>query len=607
MKMWKPLSATTNQGRVPGLRRNLLSAACGVALLTLTSGASAATAFDQDVATAINRGLEYLSNIGAYNASSSAGNAAGLTMLALLEKRASGDPADPPQGYAGANATDQARLRRAAAYLLDRINNVSFYAYRDGADLMALSFYLRTGGPDKAALVASGEIPAANQANYDDLITAINRVVDRSLTNQAQPSNGYAASGYDAQNRPHPYFGMWNYTSPGGDSSTTQFVVAGLASAKAVYSDATWADAARLSSINAALDRARIHYAQWGRSGSDNASCSVIEDAERGHGYWYNYNASLQQTASGTWVQLMGGATVNDSSVQAYLRWLRNHYRHTDLDSMGNSWSANSYWYYLWSSFKTMEFIRASGVAVAPGNIGPDDMGMLDAATDPNPGDALAGTCNVRQTHLDKTTLPRVASFGAGAAGYYDDPATKQDQYFDYAYKIMGYQCYDGSAPISGNDGYFGCNSAPGRWDTYAAQAYALLVLQRATGGACIDSDGDGVCDDVDNCVTTPNPGQEDRDGDGVGDACDNCVSVANADQTDTDNNGIGDACQIGKCDVDKDGDIDKIDTSLISKARGKKVPPMDPAYDATGDGKIDPADVKACIPLCTRPNCATQ
>jgi probable HAF family extracellular repeat protein len=37
---------------------------------------------------------------------------------------------------------------------------------------------------------------------------------------------------------------------------------------------------------------------------------------------------------------------------------------------------------------------------------------------------------------------------------------------------------------------------------------------------ASLDSDGDGVLDDEDNCPTEPNPGQEDSDGNGTGDAC---------------------------------------------------------------------------------------
>lgn len=38
------------------------------------------------------------------------------------------------------------------------------------------------------------------------------------------------------------------------------------------------------------------------------------------------------------------------------------------------------------------------------------------------------------------------------------------------------------------------------------------------------DTDGDGVPDASDNCVTVPNPGQADADGDGIGDACDTVV-----------------------------------------------------------------------------------
>ena len=48
-------------------------------------------------------------------------------------------------------------------------------------------------------------------------------------------------------------------------------------------------------------------------------------------------------------------------------------------------------------------------------------------------------------------------------------------------------------------------------------------------GECCDDSDGDGVCDDNDNCPDDHNPCQEDDDNDGVGEECDNCPSSYNA------------------------------------------------------------------------------
>lgn len=514
--------------------------------LCLAGAVAQATPFETDVATSIDRGIAKLATDGAYNNPSSAGDAAGLTALALMEKRASGIPSDPPQGYVGASLTDQGRLRKAAAYMIGR-STLSSYSYRTGNYLMALSLYLRTGGPDR------GAHPDLSAALPYTLIGAINKLTDDLVANQA-------VSGY------------WCYTSPGcNDSSTTQFAVAGLASAKAVYSDPAYPDVARLAAVNAALAKARLAYqthagiaspGNGNNTGSDNGGCFIIEAAERGHGYnaYVGYKPSLQQTASATWVQILGNADINDGTVQSHIRWLRNHYRYTDLDSMGNSWPGNSYWYYLWSSFKGMEFLNVAGVAPNPGNLGPNDMGTL-------PPDAA---CGVRQLQRDPAVLSRVASFGAGGVGYYS--GEPKNQYFDYAYSILGYQCADGN---------YSCNGAPGYWNYYSHNAYALLVLQRATGGACNDTDADGVCDDVDNCTAVYNPSQKDTLGFGVGDACqvrcdyngDKAISV------NPDINAIKamlnkkSAFTLDPRDADRNGVINVLDARTCSKYIGSPVP----------------------------------
>ncbi len=57
------------------------------------------------------------------------------------------------------------------------------------------------------------------------------------------------------------------------------------------------------------------------------------------------------------------------------------------------------------------------------------------------------------------------------------------------------------------------------------------------------DSDNDGVPNSQDNCANVQNANQSDVDSDGIGDACDNCVSVYNPDQSDNDSDSIGDTC----------------------------------------------------------------
>jgi hypothetical protein len=89
------------------------------------------------------------------------------------------------------------------------------------------------------------------------------------------------------------------------------------------------------------------------------------------------------------------------------------------------------------------------------------------------------------------------------------------------------------------------------------------------------DGDGDGACGNVDNCPLLANPNQANADGDLLGDACDacpndagndvdgdglcanfdNCPTIANPGQADADDDGRGDVCD--SCPLDNGNDLD--------------------------------------------------
>ncbi|GAB6022213.1 hypothetical protein CHUAL_006349 [Chamberlinius hualienensis] len=80
-------------------------------------------------------------------------------------------------------------------------------------------------------------------------------------------------------------------------------------------------------------------------------------------------------------------------------------------------------------------------------------------------------------------------------------------------------------------------------------------------GDACDnDADNDGIPNGPDNCPLVANPEQEDTESSGsdrLGDACDNCPTVPNPDQLDSDKDGLGDSCDP---DADNDGVLNEQD-----------------------------------------------
>lgn len=109
-------------------------------------------------------------------------------------------------------------------------------------------------------------------------------------------------------------------------------------------------------------------------------------------------------------------------------------------------------------------------------------------------------------------------------------------------------------AGLARRRGRAGLRSFPMVWSV-AALSLALALVLPDTAWAQ-DADGDGVPDASDNCVHTPNPGQEDVGG----------LLGAPSD-------GVGDACQCG--DVTGDGAVDLLDVATYERGLANALPTL--------------------------------
>ncbi|MBM4345865.1 MAG: hypothetical protein FJ100_21035 [Deltaproteobacteria bacterium] len=161
----------------------------------------------------------------------------------------------------------------------------------------------------------------------------------------------------------------------------------------------------------------------------------------------------------------------------------------------------------------------------------------------------------------------------------------------------VGTQCVDPTKCFSDSD----CNDND-----------ACTVDMCMTGGLCAhepsgspacckDPDGDGVCENKDNCPAVANKDQLDQDGDKIGDACDLCPKIANTGNADVDGDGVGDACDNcakvankdqSDLDADKLGDLcdDDMDGDGYPNATdcGPKDSTMPAAIDVACNGVDD-------------------
>ena len=267
--------------------------------------------FECVVEGAIDRGLESLrareAGNGYYSTSQNYKHNF-LAVLSFLEKREGNGWRGQTLGYEGLPPEDQLLVQRLVRNILEGEAAMSSaaatpFVYVVGGNLMALSSYLASGGPDEVNATIT---------------------VTQGITNAVLALQGVQG------NRPPNNEGGWNYrqAEASGDLSTTQFAVAGLSAASQLIDGA----ASTLPLVVPFLQRSQANH-------------------QGGLGYRPTSAPSSSMTATGLWCYRLAEVPLESAEVQDALNWLFTEYTY---DSSTGPFGSLSTYYYLWAAEKAL-------------------------------------------------------------------------------------------------------------------------------------------------------------------------------------------------------------------------------------------------------------
>ncbi len=284
----------------------------GLLVSTPTAWASPPSPFEQAVNQAIDRAVTFLiaeQNENGGWTESYGGDGSGLPMLCILEQPLSVDRRDVHRGYRRLHPEARAAVRAAAEFLPTRdvalLTSRNGHTNRTGLNLMALSTYSATGGPDR---------------------------VGHEVTAREMVTNGWESL-HRIQGRP----GGWRYNAFDGvgDVSCTQWASAGLAAA---------------AQLDVEADDVLPHLLDWIEETRSVSGAHYYEGGDRGGGGPHE-QANHRFTAYALWAQLLAGRLPSHPVAQEGLTYLQGHWRPT-----------SQHLYYLWTASKAMLLATDDGV-----------------------------------------------------------------------------------------------------------------------------------------------------------------------------------------------------------------------------------------------------